>query len=379
MRRLRGVRPFRCFRRGVASALVCLAVAAAAGRGVAAQEPAPATAADSSAKLNMKVKLKSYRPPPLFAAEAPIEITLVAPFKQLRRDRTGKTPYRAGEITYEGDSGRVSVPVRLRTRGIWRRQHCDIPPLHLNFRKDSARKTVFRRLDRVRLALHCRNSDEYEQYVLREFQLYRVQRLFTPFSLDARLARVTYVDSEKRDTIARRYAFLLEEEPDFAQRMGGVLEKTKGGGGDDLDPWENALFGVWQYFIGNTDFSVSGLHNAMLIRRDTSYFPVAYDFDWSGAVNTRYAVPAPQLRIRRVTERVMRGYCADPALFERAFALFREKKDSAYALYRDAIGALLEPDVVKSTLRYFDQFYEVIDDPGLARRLIVDRCLGGRV
>lgn len=366
MRRIRGC---------VAGALLCGATT------VAAQKPenADSAAAPGKAEAVQPERKREYKPPPLFASDRPLEITLVAPFKQLRRDRMGRTPYRAGEIRYEGDSGSVRVPVRLRTRGIWRRKNCENPPLHVNFRKDSSRKTEFRRLDRVRLSLHCRNSDEYEQYVLKEFQLYRVQRLFTPFSLDVRLAHVTYVDSEKQDTIARRYAFLLEEEPDFAQRMGAVLEKTKGGGGDDLDPWENVLFGVWQYFIGNTDFSVSALHNVMLIRRDTSYFPVAYDFDWSGAVNTRYAVPAPQLNIRRVTERIMRGYCGDPALFEQAFALFRAKKDSVYALYRDSLGALLEPDVVKSALRYFDQFYEVIDDPRLARRLIVDRCLGGRV
>ena len=321
---------------------------------------------------------KPYSTPPVFTAEQPLEITLVGPFKQLKRDRSGSTPWRAAEIFYAGDSGSVRVPVRLRTRGVWRRQNCEIPPLRLNFAKDSTKKTEFRHLDRVRLVLQCRNSDDYEQYVLREFQLYRVQRLLTPLALNTRLVRVTYVDAEKKDTLARRYGFLLEEEQEFAARMGGRVLDQRGASGEDLDGPESAVFGVFQYFIANTDFSIAALHNVILLQRDTSYFPVAYDFDWSGTVSSRYAVPSPQLRIKKVTERLMRGYCTNPANFDRAFALFREKKDAIYGLYRDAFGSMLKPDYVSYTLKYFDEFYETINDPRFAKRYIVEACLGGR-
>jgi hypothetical protein len=321
---------------------------------------------------------KAYSPPPVFTGEQPLEVTLVAPFRQLKKDRRGTTPYRAGEVVYATDSGTVRVPVRLRTRGIWRRQNCEIPPLRLNFNKDSTKKTEFRHLDRVRLVLPCRNNDDYEQWVLREFQLYRVQRLITSLVLNTRLVRVTYVDSEKKDTLERRYSFLLEEEQDFAARQGGKLLDTKGAAGEDLDPDETARFGVFQYFIGNTDFSVSALHNVVLLAQDTSYFPVAYDFDWSGAVNTRYSVPSPQLHTKRVTERVMRGYCTNSTSFEKVFATFRDKKGAIYGLYHDSFSALMNPDGVKETLRYFDEFYDVIQDPRTARRQIVDACLGGR-
>ncbi|HMC55505.1 MAG TPA: hypothetical protein VKH19_10065 [Gemmatimonadaceae bacterium] len=321
---------------------------------------------------------KPYSPPRIFSAEQPLEITLVGPFKQLKRDRTGTTPWRPAEILYAGDSGSVRVPVRLRTRGVWRRQNCEIPPLRLNFNKDSTKKTEFRHLDRIRLVLQCRNTDDYEQYVLREYQLYRVQRQLTPLALNTRLVRVTYVDAEKKDTLAHKYGFLLEEEQDFAARLGGKVVDIKGAAGPDLDPAEDAFFGVFQYFIANTDFSVGALHNVLLFQRDTAYAPVAYDFDWSGVVNSRYAVPSPLLRIKRVTERLMRGYCTDPANFEQAFALFRAKKDAIYALYRDSFGAMLKQDYVSYTLKYYDDFYETINNPRLAKRYIVESCLGGR-
>ena len=351
--------------RGCATGLLVLASAAAG-----AQEPQ-----GDAAKAKTP---KPYVQPPIFTAATPLSFTLTAPFRQLKKERSGTVPYRNAEITYVGDSGVVRVPVRVRPRGIWRRKNCDIPPLRLNFSKDSAKKTVFRHLDGARLVMHCRDNDDYEQYVLQEYNLYRVQRLITPLSMDARLARVVYVDSEKGDTVATRWAYILENEASFGERMGGRVVDVKGASSGDLDALENARFGVWQYFIGNTDFSISALHNVALLQRDTSYFPVAYDYDWSGAVNARYAGPAPQLanRIKKVTERLMRGYCTDAENFEKTFATFRQNKDAIYALYRDSIGGLMKRSVADNTLRFFDQFYEVINDPRSARRQIVESCLG---
>ena len=73
----------------------------------------------------------------------------------------------------------------------------------------------------------------------------------------------------------------------------------------------------------------------------------------------------------------MRGYCTDPRNFDKAFALFRDKKDSIYALYRDSLGVMLRPNVVSNTLKFYDQFYEVINDPRSAKRQVVEACLGG--
>ena len=113
----------------------------------------------------------------------------------------------------------------------------------------------------------------------------------------------------------------------------------------------------------------------MLLQKDTSYYPVAYDFDWSGAVNARYASPAEQLGIHRVTDRIMRGYCTQPEYYEKAIAVFKEKKDAIYALYHDSTASVMRPDVVAKTLKYFDEFYEVINDPRLYTRFIIKACL----
>src|SRR6185503_2802904 len=114
----------------------------------------------------------------------------------------------------------------------------------------------------------------------------------------------------------------------------------QGAGPGDLQQYESAFYGTFQYFVGNSDFSIRALHNAVLVTdKNGEYVPVARDFDWSGAVNARYAVPNPLLKTRSVQQRIMRGYCAEPAEYEKVFALFKEKKDAMYALYRDELMA----------------------------------------
>jgi hypothetical protein len=320
---------------------------------------------------------KPYAPPPVFQAQTPLEFTLYSEYSKLKKDRYDQVPYHPATLVYQGDSGEVRVPLKIRARGIWRRKNCEIPPVRLNFQKDSTKKTQFAKIDQIRLMLPCKGGDDYQQYILQEYQLYRVQKLVMPWTLQARLAHVTQIDVDKKDTVRNAMGFLLEEDEDLADRLGAKIEKIKGATGDDLNGFDTAMFGVWQYFVGNTDFSVAALHNVVLFFKDSSYIPIAHDYDWGGAVSTKYARPAPQLNIRSVDQRLMRGPCTTPENFEKVFAIFREKKDSIYALYSDPLAAGMKPDVVKKTLKFFDEFYTTINNQRLAKRFIIEECIGG--
>jgi hypothetical protein len=52
-----------------------------------------------------------------------------------------------------------------------------------------------------------------------------------------------------------------------------------------------------------------------------------------------------------------------------------EPKDAIYALYRDEVGKLLNPSVVRSTLEYFDDFYEQVRTPQDAERNVFRKCV----
>jgi hypothetical protein len=104
--------------------------------------------------------------------------------------------------------------------------------------------------------------------------------------------------------------------------------------------------------------------------------PIMHDFDFSGAVNARYATPDPKLRIRTVRQRLYRGYCVADSIYPKVFELFNAKKNDIYGLYSDKIGALMDPKVVKETLEYFDEFYKTINNPRDAKDLIINSCYG---
>lgn len=316
--------------------------------------------------------------PPLrdfYQSEAPVTFTLTANFDRLRRDRQADPPWRAATVTVTDDSGRTrTIAARVRTRGIWRRANCRIPPLRLDFPRGALRGTPLEGLDRPKLVNACQDDARGERYLLQELQLYRVYRLLTPISHRVRLLRVTYADSGTGRVRTTRHAFFLEEPRALGSRLGAREVETMGAVSEDLDPRGRALLGVFQFFIGNTDWSTAGRHNVELFERDGVLHPVPYDFDYTGAVNAHYAVPPPQVRIANVRQRVFRGHCAPEQEFQAVFAAFLEQRPAIQSLYGDAIGMLIPERERRSTLEYFDEFYELIGNPDAVRRQIHARC-----
>ncbi|MDP9204620.1 MAG: hypothetical protein M3P12_04065 [Gemmatimonadota bacterium] len=352
-----------------------LLAAGALSTAMAAQEPEKklAVAAQDTGK-------KFAVSPVFFEAQDPIDVTLTANIGKLRGDKRTDPPWRPATMSYKGPDGNpLTVPIQARTRGIWRLKMCDFPPLRLNFSGEKAKGSIFHKLDKPKLVSYCQDTDGYEQYILQEFQLYRIYQLLTPVSHKARLLRFTYADSANGKVRARRYGFVIEEPKAVAARIGGKMMEQKGALPGDLDPDQDALVGVFQYMIGNTDFSVSALHNVeLLFKPDGSVLPIAYDFDFAGAVNARYAAPDEKLNLPNVRQRLFRGYCTGADSYARAFALFKEKRPAIYALYNDEIGKLMDRGTVKETLRYFDEFYETINDPRSAKRSIIESCIARR-
>jgi hypothetical protein len=318
--------------------------------------------------------------PVFFESPDPIEVTLTTNIGTIRGDKGAEPPWRPAELSYKAPEGSVvTVPIKARTRGIWRLKTCDFPPLRLNFSGETSKGTIFHKLDKPKMVSYCRDIDNYEQYILQEFQLYRIYHLLTPISHKARLLKFVYADSGSGKIRAKRYGFLTEEPSALAKRLGGKVLEQRGAQPGDLDPYQDALFGVFQYFIGNTDFSEAALHNVELFfNNDGMASPIAFDFDFAGAVNARYATPDPSLRLPNVRQRLFRGYCSEPDAYAKVFALFNEKKPEIYGLYSDAVGMLMDRGTARETLKYFDEFYETINNPRAAKRSIIEACLARR-
>jgi hypothetical protein len=361
----------------IAASLLPIRTAPGQEQAAAAPQKKVLTAEEKAAADFAKSITRGKASEAFFASSQPLEVTLTTNIRRIRGDKSDKAPWRPAVLTYTDAEGKkVSIPTEIRTRGIWRLNNCEFPPLRLNFKGESTKGTLLQGLDRPKLVNYCRNTDDYEQYILEEMQLYRIYNLLTPASHRARLLQLTYADSASGKTHAKRAAVLVEEPEVMAARVGGPIVNLKGAVARDLDPYHDALVGVFQYFIGNTDYSIYALHNVELVSQQSGeIIPVPYDFDFSGVINANYASTSPDLPIQRVRDRLFKGYCRSQEDYEKVFALFNLKKDQIYALYQDSIGSLLKPKLVEETLKYYDEFYKTISDPKRASREFARDCL----
>lgn len=321
------------------------------------------------------------KPGKFFRTEVPTALTLTMNVGAVRRDKGADAPWRWGSLSYAApDGSQKELPIQVKTRGIWRLKNCQFPPLRLNFSKGSKKDTPFEGLDKPKLVNFCKDTDAHDRFILQEYQLYRVYRLISPYGHFARLVKVTYLDSAKRNQHAIRYGIMLEEPEGIAERTHGKIVKQKGAGPGDIDGYQHALVGLFEYMIGNTDWSISGLHNIeLLMLPNGDLITIPFDFDYAGVVNTYYAVPDPMLAITTVRERLYRGYCSTEKDMARAVAQFKAMRPAITALYRDSIGTLLPSGTINETLRYFDDFFETINDSRRFRRQIVESCIGPKI
>jgi hypothetical protein len=314
----------------------------------------------------------------LFDSHGVLELRIAADLRALMAERDSlELEAFPATISYVAPSGEpVAVEASLRLRGHWRRQNrnCSFAPIKVEFPKGARGGTIFEEQGDLKLVVHCRKGDRFQQYVLREYLVYRVYNLLTPVSHRVRLVRARYVDTSGRTDSLTAYAFFLENDRKLAQRNDTKLVEETGARWEHLDADHAALVSAFEYLIGGSDWSLPGLHNVLLLRhRETgAVLPVAYDFDWTGIVNTDYAKPDYRLPIRSVRQRLYRGICRTPEEWAPVLARFQAAKESLYTLYDSAAG--LEPEYVRDTRRYLDEFYRVIGDPVRLRREMIEPC-----
>jgi hypothetical protein len=281
-----------------------------------------------------------------------------------------KPEYQPAELAFRGTDGAdATVPLRIRVRGKSRAQACTFPPLLLNFRKTDLAATPFAGEDRLKLVTHCKPGAAYDQYLLLEYLGYQAYGLLTDMSLRARQVEVTYVDNARGRDLDRHRALLLEDEQRFGERRnvkvfdGPAVDRAL------YDADALALVDVFEYFMGNTDWSATAgppgttcCHNVVpYVREDGRLVPVPYDFDATGLVNAPHALPDARLRIKSVRQRLYRGRCRPLAELEPAFRRFREQRANILALFDARSG--LSPSVATDARSYVEEFYAVLDDP----------------
>ena len=359
--------------------LIALSLAAVFGATPQGQAPPPAKSPfqklaepwpDAAQMRQRKADAEALR---LFTAEDPVAFTLTADFRTINRDRDPKSKKQyPAELTLAGET--KSIPVKLNARGHVRRmaRTCDYVPLKIEFPDDQVAGTHFDGQDGLKLVVQCRNAGAFEQFLLREYLVYRVLNLITPQSFRARLAKVAYIDPAGK-LLGERYGMLLEDDSDVAKRMEGRTVELPRVLFKDIHAETLDTMMLFEYMIGSTDFSIFALHNVVFVQKpDRVLYSVPYDFDMAGLVSPPYAIPDKRLPIQSVKERLYRGPCRTLEQLESALAPFRAQKDRVLTV-PDTI-----PDLSKGSANdaknFLGDFYDSIKDSKDVKRLLVDGC-----
>lgn len=308
---------------------------------------------------------------PLYQNDATLSLKLVGDFKSIFKDRHDDAEYRDCEIEVNGENTKYGL--KIKTRGHFRLTlgNCNYPPLLLNF---SAKKTpagsVFFGQNKIKLVLPCRG----EQDLVEEMLVYKMYDLVSAHAFQVRKVTIDFIDH--LGSIAEQVTgFLLEDEDQMATRVGAEIFKRDGLRGNKMNSENYLTMAVFQYFIGNTDWSTEYRHNIKLLRKNgfDLPIPVPYDFDHSGVVDAPYARPAQELNMRDVTERRFRGYCLEKLdQLNETLLKFEKKKEELFQLVEKAdLGATNKLRLSS----YLSQFYRNIADQKKFKRDFGYPCL----
>jgi len=320
---------------------------------------------------------------PLFQNHEILQVRIEAPFTTIMSERDSDD-YSEGLLhIVESTGAERTFDLKLRTRGHYRgkAEHCHFAPLRINFRKKQVKGSEFHGQDKLKLVTHCENfGSKYEQSLLLEYLSYRILNQLTDLSFRVRLLQVDYIDTEKDGKTRSKYAFLIEDDEELSKRIGLEMASIEAVTTEQLDQRQTAFFSVFQYLIGNTDFSaVRGAadsaccHNAALFAGpDDRYIPVAYDFDLSGFVDAPYAAPNPNLKIKDVKQRLYRGFCSHNDFLDEAIRKVVDNQSDIMHLIATQDG--LSKGSRRKASRYIAKFYDRVSNPAKVERYIVKEC-----
>jgi hypothetical protein len=330
--------------------------------------------------------VKAPKPPPrLFASDQPIRFALRGPIQAIASAGPDSTVARPARLVLMLP-GAEEHAVMLSPRGIARRQreNCEFPPLRVQFTTKPPATSLFERQKKLKLVAHCRSSVGFQQHVLLEYAAYRMLNVLTPTGFRVRLASIDY-QSEAGKPIISRLGFFIEDPDDAGKRVGLKQVELMGRiSSAQLDPTAAARTALFQYMIGNLDWSMRAgpagqtcCHNAKLFAPNANarqgLVAVAYDFDFTGFVDAPYAAAPEALGVSSVRERMYRGYCNHNAQAVAVAADFRAKRGEMLAVLNQV--PQLEERTKRKAAAFLDGFFRNIATDAELQRRVLNGCI----
>ena len=310
-----------------------------------------------------------------FSDPAPLTLSLTASIKSLKRE-TNDSTYLEGTLRFvQGVQELDSIDLRVRARGDFRRTQCYFAPLKLKFRKSDIRGTLFEGNRELKLVLPCLIGSLSDDYVLKEYLAYKLFEVVSPYHYRTRLVDIEFTELKgNRKRTHQLLGFLIEDHGTLARRLDGKRIR-RNMPPQMQDPYFSVVNNLFQYGIGNTDFSIRIQHNQRLYYIDGKYFSIPYDFDMAGLVNAPYATVSNAQTIKKpiyeVTDRGYKGYVRDTAMLQRVRQEFLQARPEMMQELESLQPLFTEDRQYREAAAYLESFFDILSDDRKFEREII--------
>jgi hypothetical protein len=143
-----------------------------------------------------------------------------------------------------------------------------------------------------------------------------------------------------------------------------------------MRPDEMLMVSLFQYMIGNSDYSVTGRHNLKIIAppgfNTEGYTPVPYDFDYTGLVDAVYAVPGEDLGIKDIKQRYYLGPCREDQEYLEVIGFMEQHREEILEFLHEF--PYLEEKDKREVIGYIEEYYMMASGKGFINRELKSTC-----
>jgi len=312
---------------------------------------------------------------PLFQDQQPLTLKLTTSIKDIKK-KTNDSTYLPAQLYVRNASGAWdSIQIEVRARGIFRRKNCYFAPIRIKVKKEHAKGTILEGNKSLKLVMPCENSGDKNQLVIKEYSAYKMYEQISPYHFKTRLANMTFIESDgKKSKTHELVSFLIEDDDLVAKRFNAKIMENLNLHPLRLSDTSSIKHDLFQYMIGNLDWSTTFLHNAKIMMQEPNrYIPLAYDFDMSGYVNPPYGVPNEQLGQQDIRDRIYRGFCRQEPVIQFVRQHYLTVQPNVMA----ALGQFekdLPPRDYSTAKKYIEDFFAIMKNDGDFRKKIIEGC-----
>lgn len=271
----------------------------------------------------------------------------------------------SGVLTFNpGKPDSLSKNVVIRTRGAFRYEKCSFAPMEIGFKRHLYAYPDSGKVKKLKLVTHCQTGTRYDEFVLREYLVYKLYNVLTDTSYRVRLLKVTYIDTEKSRKPLIQYGFFIEPKAILASRNKSVVVDNMNLTQNHIIPEVMDRVAIFNYMVGNWDWAVQSLHNIVVLKSlayTSSGLGVAvpFDFDLTGVVDPDYNMPPPESGLTSNRDRLYMGVCREEEVFRQDLKEFIKKKESFYKVVNEF--PYLNDRAKKDLVNYLDGFFDHLD------------------